>query len=146
MYYLKIWAVALTIFLVLAGAYTAGALDVLGTSSQRVRHTVYIESDGANPLRCVIDRNDSVNFYNATEAELTIYLPGIGVDAPPKVSWTVAPGEISGGYSWNLDNVNAWFEIDGEPVANIKTTDDPPSGSCNPTFPYRTVIGEVARD
>ncbi len=121
-------------------------VDGIGAQASGQRHTVVIGPNGADPEVCLIDRNDSVGFFNATDEAFTIYLPGDGVNSPPRFIWYVEPGELSRRAGWNLDNVDRWFEIDGKRIANIKTTDDPPFGSCLPGLPYRTVIGGVASD
>ncbi len=120
------------------------ATSVQANSKQH--HTVVIGANGADPGLCVIDRNDSVAFFNATGEAFAIYLPAPGVNSSPIFSFDVEPGVLSKSVSWNLDNVNRWFEIDGERVANIRTTDDPPFGSCLPGLPYRYVVGGIARD
>ncbi len=121
-------------------------VDGIGAQASGQRHTVVIGQNGADPELCTIDRNDSVGFFNATDEAFTIYLPAPGVDSTPIFSWYVEPGEMSRRAEWNRDHVNAAFEIDGEIAVTIKTTDDPPFGSCLPGLPYRIVIGGIAND
>ncbi len=121
-------------------------VDSIGARELHPDHTVVLGPNGADPEVCLMDRNASVKFFNATDETIRIILPGVGVNSPPRFDWTIAPHSAGGRMNWNLDHVNAAFEIDGEIVVTIKTTDDPPFGSCLPGLPYRIVIGGVASD
>lgn len=123
-------------------AWAAGFLAILVmlayNAQADTRWTVAIDG---GPNVCIIDRNDAVRFFNDRAEPVTVVLPGIG-GLPPVFEFYLLPGETSNGVRWNLDHVDAAFEVDGVVVVTVRTTDGPTSCAAW----YRITVGGITSD
>ena len=123
------------------------AVALISIAKAQTLHIVSIGPAGADPRICVMDRNDRVACRNDTDRTIELKLPLGSVVGWYVFDFTLAPRETSKAVEWNMDNVDADWEIDGVVVATVRTMDDPPPGSCSPSGrQWRLVVGGIAGD
>lgn len=100
------------------------------------------------PQHCILGRNDSLRWMNATDSTLHIYFKGPGVDAPSRFDIYAAPGKLSSGVEWNLGTVSKlpYFIVpdDVNPAGYVSTTDG--QRSCSNGLTVQAYLPSISTD